>query len=108
MNSKVKAGALALTIMLPVILSGCSSESSKLAKACDLVKKGAAGITAKDPLYTDNYTEAAKILNDLAAKDSKYSEPYKAALLWASGDNLNYEDITTLITLEELCAPAKE
>ena len=107
MNSKVKAGALALAIVLPVVLSGCSSESSKVSKACALVEKGSEGLSAKDPLYTDDYQEAADILKELAIEDPKYSDPYRAALLWAGGD-LNISDLELLITLEELCSPDEE
>jgi hypothetical protein len=105
MNSKIKAGALVLAIVLPVVLSGCSSESSKVSKACALVEKGSEGLGAKDPLYTE---EAADILKDLAVKDPKYSDPYRAALLWADGGDLNISDIELLITLEELCSPDEE
>ena len=107
MNSKIKAGALVLAIVLPVVLSGCSSESSKVSKACALVEKGSEGLSAKDPLYTDDYQEAAEILKELAVKDPKYSDPYRAALLWAGGD-LNISDLELLITLEELCSPDEE
>ena len=107
MNSKIKAGALVLAIVLPVVLSGCSSESSKVSKACALVEKGSEGLSAKDPLYTDDYQEAADILKELAVKDPKYSDPYRAALLWAGGD-LNISDLELLITLEELCSPDEE
>ena len=107
MNSKIKAGALVLSIVLPVVLSGCSSESSKVSKACALVEKGSEGLSAKDPLYTDDYQEAADILKELAVKDPKYSDPYRAALLWAGGD-LNISDLELLITLEELCSPDEE
>ena len=107
MNSKIKAGALALAIVLPVVLSGCSSESSKVSKACALVEKGSEGLSAKDPLYTDDYQEAADILKELAIEDPKYSDPYRAALLWAGGD-LNISDLELLITLEELCSPDEE
>jgi hypothetical protein len=103
-NSKVKAGALVLTIVLPVVLSGCSSESSKVSKACALVEKGSVGLKAKAPLYTDDYREAADILKDLAVKNPKYSKPYKAALLWADGGNISISDLEILITLEELCS----
>ena len=108
MNSKIKAGALVLAIVLPVVLSGCSSESSKVSKACALVEKGSEGLSAKDPLYTDDYQEAADILKELAVKDPKYSDPYRAALLWADGGNLNISDLELLITLEELCSPDEE
>ena len=107
MNSKIKAGALVLSIVLPVVLSGCSSESSKVSKACALVEKGSEGLSAKDPLYTDDYQEAADILKELAIEDPKYSDPYRAALLWAGGD-LNISDLELLITLEELCSPDEE
>ena len=107
MNSKIKAGALVLAIVLPVVLSGCSSESSKVSKACALVEKGSEGLSAKDPLYTDDYQEAADILKELAIEDPKYSDPYRAALLWAGGD-LNISDLKLLITLEELCSPDEE
>ena len=107
MNSKIKAGALVLAIVLPVVLSGCSSESSKVSKACALVEKGSEGLSAKDPLYTDDYQEAADILKELAIEDPKYSDPYRAALLWAGGD-LNISDLELLITLEELCSPDEE
>ena len=107
MNSKIKAGALVLAIFLPVVLSGCSSESSKVSKACALVEKGSEGLSAKDPLYTDDYQEAADILKELAIEDPKYSDPYRAALLWAGGD-LNISDLELLITLEELCSPDEE
>jgi uncharacterized protein YceK len=99
---------IALALVLPLTLSGCSSESSKVSKACGLVESGSAGLKAGLDTYTDDYTEAANILKDLAAKDSKYSDPYKAAVLWASGDNLNISDLELLITLEELCAPDTE
>ena len=105
MKLKFKASALILALAFPISLTGCSSESSKVSKACALVKKGSEGLTAKEPLYTDDYQKAADILKDLAAKDSKYSEPYRAALLWASGSNLNFEDLKLLITLETLCSP---
>ena len=108
LNSKVKAGALVIAVLFPLVLSGCSSESSKVSKACGLVEQGSAGIKAGDDSYTDYYTEAATILNDLAAKDSKYSDPYEAAVLWASGDDLDFSDLELLITLEELCAPDTE
>lgn len=72
MNSKVKAGALVLGVVLSVLLSGCSSESSKVSKACALVEKGSEGIKANDPLYTADYQEAADILKGLAVKDPKY------------------------------------
>ena len=108
MNSKIKAGALALTIFLPAVLSGCSSESSKVSKACALVEKGSEGLSAKDPLYTDDYQEAADILKELAIEDPKYSDPYRAALLWADGGDLNISDLKLLITLEELCSPDEE
>ena len=107
MNSKIKAGALVLAIVLPVVLSGCSSESSKVSKACALVEKGSEGLSAKDPLYTDDYQEAADILKELAIEDPKYSDPYRAALLWAGGD-LNISDLELLITLEVLCSPDEE
>jgi len=107
-NSKVKVSALTFAILFPIILSGCSSEASKVSKACALVAKAKAGLDAKDPLYGDDYKEAADILKDLAAKDSKYSDPYRAALLWASGDDLNISDLDTLITLETLCEPEEE
>ena len=107
MNSKIKAGALVLAIVLPVVLSGCSSESSKVSKACALVEKGSEVLSAKDPLYTDDYQEAADILKELAIEDPKYSDPYRAALLWAGGD-LNISDLELLITLEELCSPDEE
>ena len=107
MKSKIKAGALVLAIVLPVVLSGCSSESSKVSKACALVEKGSEGLSAKDPLYTDDYQEAADILKELAIEDPKYSDPYRAALLWAGGD-LNISDLELLITLEELCSPDEE
>jgi hypothetical protein len=59
-------------------------------------------------LYTQYYQEAADILKDLAAKDPKYSEPYRAALLWASGSNLNFDDLKLLMTLNTLCSPEEE
>jgi hypothetical protein len=59
-------------------------------------------------LYTDDYQEAADILKDLAVKDPKCSDPYRAALLWADGGDLNIGDIELLITLEELCSPDEE
>lgn len=99
---------IALALVLPLTLSGCSSESSKVSKACGLVESGSAGLKAGLDTYTDDYTEAANILKDLAAKDSKYSDPYKAAILWASGNNMNISDLELLITLEELCAPDTE
>jgi hypothetical protein len=108
MNTRVKTSAFALLLLLPLALSGCGSESSKVSKACGLVESGTAGLKAGLDSYTDDYTEAANILKDLAAKDSKYSDPYKAALLWASGDNLNVSDLEVLISLEELCAPDTE
>ena len=108
MNSKIKAGALVLAIVLPVVLSGCSSESSKVSKACALVEKGSEGLKADTPLYTDDYQKAADILKDLAVKDPKYSDPYRAALLWADGGNVNISDLKLLITLEELCSPDEE
>lgn len=108
MNSKVKAGALVLGVALSVLLSGCSSESSKVSKACALVEKGSEGLKAKDPLYTADYQEAADILKGLAVKDPKYSDPYRAALLWAAGGNLNISDLDLLITLETLCSPDEE
>jgi hypothetical protein len=108
LKSKLKASALVIAVLFPLVLSGCSSESSKVTKACGLVEQGATGLKAGDDSYTDYYAEAATILNDLAAKDSKYSDPYEAALLWASGDNLDISDLELLITLEDLCAPDTE
>jgi hypothetical protein len=108
MNLKLKASALILAVALPIVLTGCSSESSKVSKACALADKGSEGITSKDPLYTQYYQEAADILKDLAAKDPKYSEPYRAALLWASGSNLNFDDLKLLMTLNTLCSPEEE
>ena len=104
----MKRSLIALALVLPLTLSGCSSESSKVSKACGLVESGSAGLKAGLDTYTDDYTEAANILKDLAAKDSKYSDPYKAAILWASGNNMNISDLELLITLEELCAPDTE
>ena len=108
MNSKVKVGAIVLASVLSVVLSGCGSESSKVSKACALVEKGSEGLKANDPLYTDNYQEAADILKGLAAKDSKYSDPNSAAQLWADGGNLDISDLEVLITLETLCSPDEE
>ncbi len=108
MNIKLKVSALILAVALPISLTGCGSDSSKVSKACALVEKGSAGITAKDPMYTDYYQEAADILKDLAAKDSQYSEPYRAALLWASGSNLNIDDLELLMKLQALCSPDEE
>ena len=108
MNLKLKASALILAVALPIVLTGCSSESSKVSKACALVEKGSEGLQSKDPMYTDYYNDAADILKDLAAKDSKYSEPYRAALLWASGNNISFDDIDLMITLESLCSPDEE
>ena len=105
MRTKLKVSGLILAIALPITLSGCSSESNKISEACALVEKGAAGLKAETPLYTDYYQEAAKILKDLAVKNPKYSDPFKAALLWASGNNVDVEDLTTMITLNELCSP---
>jgi outer membrane murein-binding lipoprotein Lpp len=99
---------ISCAVLISLLLSGCSSESSKVSKACGLVESGSAGLKAGLDSYTDDYTEAANILKDLAAKDSKYSDPYKAALLWASGDNLNISDLELLISLEELCTPDEE
>ena len=99
---------ISCAVLISLLLSGCSSESSKVSKACGLVESGSVGLKAGLDSYTDDYTEAANILKDLAAKDSKYSDPYKAALLWASGDNLNISDLELLISLEELCAPDEE
>jgi len=101
----MKKIVISCVVLISLLLSGCSSESSKVSKACGLVESGSAGLKAGLDSYTDDYTEAANILKDLAAKDSKYSDPYKAALLWASGDNLNISDLELLISLEELCAP---
>jgi outer membrane murein-binding lipoprotein Lpp len=101
----MKKIVISCAVLISLLLSGCSSESSKVSKACGLVESGSAGLKAGLDSYTDDYTEAANILKDLAAKDSKYSDPYKAALLWASGDNLNISDLELLISLEELCAP---
>ncbi len=108
MNLKLKASALILAVALPIVLTGCSSESNKVSKACALADKGSEGIKSKDPLYTQYYQEAADILKDLAAKDPKYSEPYRAALLWASGSNLNFDDLKLLMTLNTLCSPEEE
>ena len=104
----MKRSLIALALVLPLTLSGCSSESSKVSKACGLVESGSAGLKAGLDTYTDDYTEAANISPALAAKDSKYSDPYKAAILWASGNNMNISDLELLITLEELCAPDTE
>jgi len=108
LKSKLKASALVIAVLVPLVLSGCSSDSSKVTKACGLVEQGSTGLTAGDDSYTDYYAEAATILNDLAAKDSKYSDPYEAAMLWASGNNLDISDIELLVTFEELCAPDTE
>ena len=105
MRTKLKVSGLILAIALSVTLSGCSSESNKVSEACALVDKGAAGLEAENPMYTDYYQEAAKILKDLAVKNPTYSDPFKAALLWASGNNVDVEDLTTMITLKELCSP---
>lgn len=104
----MKKIVISCVVLISLLLSGCSSESSKVSKACGLVESGSAGLKAGLDSYTDDYTEAANILKDLAAKDSKYSDPYKAALLWASGDNLNISDLELLISFEELCAPDEE
>ena len=108
MNLKLKVSALILAVALPIVLTGCSSESSKVSKACALVEKGVEGLQAKDPMYTDYYKDAADILKDLAAKDPKYSEPYRAALLWASGSDLKIDDLKLLIELQSLCSPDEE
>lgn len=106
MNSKVKVGAIVLASVLSVVLSGCGSESSKVSKACALVEKGFEGLLANDPLYTDNYQEAAEILKGLAAKDSKHSDPYSAAQFWADGSIGPPPE--SLMTLEILCLPDEE
>ena len=108
MNIKLKVSALILAVALPIVLTGCSSESSKVSKACALAEKGSEGIKSEDPFYTDYYKDAADILKDLAAKDPKYSEPYRAALLWASGSNLNFDDLKLLMKLQALCSPDEE
>ncbi len=104
LSTKLKVSGLILAIALPITLSGCSSESNKVSEACVLVDKGAAGLKAETPMYTNYYQEAADILKDLAVKNPKYSDPYKAALLWASGNNVDVADLTIMITLNELCS----
>jgi hypothetical protein len=108
MNLKLKASALILAVALPIVLTGCSSESSKVSTACAIVEKGIEGLQAKDPLYTQYYQDAADILKDLAAKNPEYSEPYRAALLWASGSDLKIDDLKLLMKLQSLCSPDEE
>jgi len=103
-----KIYVLLFSLLSLLIFSACSSESNKVEKVCSLAKQGSEGLKSSDPSYTEYYKQAAEILSELAANDSKYSEPYKAALLWASGNNLNISGLKTLITLEQLCSPDKE
>jgi len=107
-SSKKKICVLLFSLLSLLIFTACSSESNKVEKVCSLAKQGSEGLKSSDPSYTDYYKQAAEILSELAANDLKYSEPYKAALLWASGNDLNISGLKTLITLEQLCSPDKE
>jgi len=107
-SSKKKICVLLFSLLSLLIFTACSSESNKVEKVCSLAKQGSEGLKSSDPSYTDYYKQAAEILSELAANDLKYSEPYKAALLWASGNDLNISGLKTLITVEQLCSPDKE
>ncbi len=103
-----KICVLLFSISSLFIFTGCSSESKKVEKVCSLVKQGSDGLESEDPSYTEYYEQAAEILSELAANDSKYSGPYKAALIWASGDNVGISELKILITLQKLCSPDEE
>jgi hypothetical protein len=108
---KLKAQkSLALIAVIPLALSlqACGSIESKVEKACALTERASDMLKADDDSYTDVYSEAADILQELAAEDAKYEGPYEAALLWASGNNLSAGDISVIMELEELCTPSEE
>ena len=103
-----KSLALFAVIALALPLQACSSVESKVEKACSLAERAGDMLTAEDDNYTSVYSEAADILQELAADDEKYEGPYQAAILWASGNNLSTDDISVIFELEELCSPSEE
>ena len=54
LKSKLKASALVIAVLFPLVLSGCSSESSKVTTACGLVEQGATGLKAGDEVVAAN------------------------------------------------------
>ena len=103
-----KTLALIGVIALALPLQACSSTESKVEKACSLTERASDMLKAEDDDYTDVYSEAADIFQELASKDEIYEGPYQAALLWASGNDLSIDDLSILIELQELCEPDEE
>lgn len=103
-----KVLALLAVVTLALSLQACSSTESKVEKACSLTERARDMLGTGDNDYTSVYSEAADILQELASKDETYEGAYEAALLWASGNDLSVDDISTIMALEELCDRSKE
>lgn len=103
-----KSLVLLAVISFALPLQACGSVESKVEKACALADRASDMLSAGDDNYTSVYTEAADILQELAAEDEKYEGPYEAALLWASGNDLGADDVSIIFELEELCSPSEE